>query len=531
MGSGILFAAAGGTAYAGPSVILSWIIAAIMIVVVTIPYAEFSSMAPRGGISARVGYYSYGNFGGFMSGWSLFLWAVLIPPIGAVAVSQYASFYIPPLYDSSTGFLSPYGILLSIGLTVLFVILNVLGIKSFGRFNTGLTWLKVASVIAIIVIVPLIVFHPSNFNTPSFIPSVTNYTPYGAAGIVIAIPASGILFSFGGYRQVADMAGEIKNPKKNLPLAIGITLAVQSIFYILMSVITVAAINWVGLGQPVGDWSYISGLSSPLAKILDGTLPYVTGSSHVILEAIILLILLFAIFAPLGTFGVYLTGSSRIIFGFTREKSLPKKLGETNKKGVPILAIILVAVIGDLFLIPIPNWYSLADFVVSAAAVNFTIVAASVPVMRKLYSDIERPYKTPAHIPWSIIAFIFATLLIYWSEWPTVLYAMGAELAGIIVFLIFNVGINKEREKSNYHLKNGIWIPFYVIGLIVLSYLGSSDTGGINMIPYPYDFIVVIVYAVIFFVISQLMAPKTEVKDFKGLIERAPKELKEGEEA
>lgn len=93
VGSGILFAAADGTSYAGPGVMLSWIIAAIIIVVVTIPYAEFSAMASRAGISARIAYYSYGKLGGFLSGWGLFLWAVVIPPIEAVAVSTYAAFY------------------------------------------------------------------------------------------------------------------------------------------------------------------------------------------------------------------------------------------------------------------------------------------------------------------------------------------------------------------------------------------------------------------------------------------------------
>ena len=67
IGSGILFAAAGGTAYAGGAVVYSWIVAAILIAIVTIPYAEISAMAPRSGISARISYYAYGNYGGFMA--------------------------------------------------------------------------------------------------------------------------------------------------------------------------------------------------------------------------------------------------------------------------------------------------------------------------------------------------------------------------------------------------------------------------------------------------------------------------------
>ncbi|MEM4090683.1 MAG: amino acid permease [Thermoplasmatales archaeon] len=87
IGSGILFAAAGGSAYVGPGVTISWILATILIAIIVIPYAEFGGMAPRSGISARISYYAYGNYGGFMAGWGLLIWTIMIPPIEAIAVS------------------------------------------------------------------------------------------------------------------------------------------------------------------------------------------------------------------------------------------------------------------------------------------------------------------------------------------------------------------------------------------------------------------------------------------------------------
>ena len=196
VGSGILFAAAGGTAYAGPAVILSWVLTAAFIILVTLPFAEYSAMFPRSGISARIAYYSYGSYGGFLSGWALLIWAATIPAIEAVAVSTYASFYFPFLYDSTKGILTGYGILISILLMLGFFALNMVGISRFGKFNKILTWVKIGVVVGFIVILPLFIFHPSDFTAPAFAPSV--------GGIFIAIPASGILFSFGGYRQVAD---------------------------------------------------------------------------------------------------------------------------------------------------------------------------------------------------------------------------------------------------------------------------------------------------------------------------------------
>ena len=512
IGSGILFAAAFGTAYAGAAVIISWIIAAIMIVIVTIPYAEFASMAPRAGISARISYYSYGTYGGFLSGWALFLWAVMIPPIEAVAVSEYAAYYVPALY--SNGFLTPYGIGLSILITVVFVFINLAGISKLGKFNSALTWIKIGSVITLIIMVPLVVFHPSNFTVPSFLPTI------GWKGVFIAIPATGILFSFGGYRQVADMAGEIKNPKRNVPLAIGITLAVQSIFYILMSIVIIGSVNWKSLGVSQGQWGAVAGLSSPLANLMQGSLSTLTGDPAVVLSGLIFLALIFAIYSPLGTFGVYLTGSSRIIFGFSREDAMPKVLGKTDKRGVPVYAIILVAIIGDLFLIPLPSWESLVNFVVVAAVVNFALVAASIPIIRKLHPNLERSFKVPAFRMWSLIAFVVSSLLVYWATYPTTLYAISATLLGSFVFLYQA----SKMHWKNLGIKNSIWIPIYLLGLLLISYIGSDSTGGIGILHFPYDVFTVIIYGIAFWFISQAMAPKVPVGDMEALLLNAPKE-------
>ncbi len=507
VGSGILFAAAGGTRYAGPAVVLSWIIAAIMIIIITLPYAEFSAMAPKSGISARISYYSLGSYGGFLSGWALFLWAVMIPPIEAVAVATYAAYWAPQLYNSSLGVLSPLGILVAILITIFFVLLNYSGVSKLGKFNTGLTWLKVAVVVLFIIVLPLIIFHPANFSTGGFV-------PFGWSGVFIAIPATGILFSFGGYRQVADMAGEIKNPKRNLPLAIGTTLGVQSILYVLMAIVIVGSVSWRGINATPGTWSSVASLSSPLADIMHGNLAFVSPAIGGLLGVLIVIFLLFAVFSPFGTFGIYLTGASRIIFGFSKEKALPSIFTKTNKNGVPMYAIALVAIVGIIFLIPLPSWYLLVDFVVVAAVVNFAIVTTSLPIMRKLYPNVERPFKIPGASAWSLIAFIFSTLLIYWSTYPVTLYALVATLAGSIIFIY--QGISTKWEHVG--IKHSLWIPLYIIGLIILSYIGGTQTGGLGYVSFPYDVVLVAVYGVVFWFISQFLAPKKALYSIDDLI-------------
>ncbi len=510
IGSGILFAAAGGTGYAGPAVVLSWIIAALMIAFITIPYAEIASMVPKGGISARIGYYVYGGYGGFLSGWALFLWSAIIPAIEGVAVAEYASYWVPSLYHTvnGSGLLTPFGILVAIMITIFFALLNFAGISKFGKFNSALTYLKVATVILFIILVPMLLFHGTNFTS-------TGFLPYGWAGVLIAIPATGILFSFGGYRQVADMSGEMKDPKKNVPKAIGTTLLVQSVLYVLMAIVIVGAVSWSGLGVSPGTWSSVASLSSPLANLMHVGALQATGFVSAALGALVIIALLFAIFSPFGTFGVYLTGAARIIFGFAKEKALPGVFGKTNKDGVPIYALVLASVLAIVFIIPLPSWYSLVDFVVVAAVVNFALVSASLPILRRIYPDIKRPFKVPYVKLWSLVAFVLSALLIYWATYPTTLYALGATLFGTVIYL-YQAYRSKWKE---VHLKHSLWIPVFIIGMIVLSYYGGSATGGTNRIQFPYDMYVAIIYAVIFWGIAQLSAPKKMIYKAEKLLQ------------
>jgi amino acid transporter len=507
VGSGILFAAAGGLVYAGPADIISWILTAIFIVLVTLPFAEYAAMFPRSGISARVAYYSYGSYGGFLSGWALLIWAATIPAIEAVAVSTYASHYFPFLYNSSAGVLTPSGIGLSIVLLLGFFLLNLVGIGTFSRFNQYLTWIKVLIVIAFIAILPLLIFHPGNFTSPSFAPSF--------GGIFIAIPASGILFSFGGYRQVADMAGEVENPAKNMPKIIGLVLLIQSLLYIGMAIVIIGSVNFAGLKTYTGNWAAVSSLGSPLVDIMSGNLSYVSPAVSSTLSIMIIVFFFFAIISPGGTLGVYLTGAGRILFGYSEEDAMPQSLKNTNKNGAPYWSLLIIVIMSIIFLLPLPSWYALVDFVVVAAVANFAVASLSLPVLRKMYPNLERPFKIPYATLWSFSAFIIATYLIYWATYPTTLYALVATLGGSIVFIY---QANRKHFKG-LNLKNSIWIPMYLIGMICLSYLGGTPTGGVNLIPYPDDYLVLFFYAIFFWVIGLASAPKEPVVSAEALLD------------
>jgi len=311
------------------------------------------------------------------------------------------------------------------------------------------------------------------------------------------------------------MAGEVKNPGKTMPKIIGSVLAIQSLMYIGMAIVIVGTVSWVGLNKPVGDWSAVAAMGSPLADIMKDNIPYVPAGVGGLLTILIVVFVLFAIFSPGGTLGVYLTGASRIIFGYSEEDALPKIFRKTNTHGAPYIALILSVALAIIFLVPLPSWYALVDFVVVAAVANFAVASLSLPVLRRLYPEVERPFKIPYPMLWSFAAFIIATYLIYWSTFPYTLYALGATLAGSLIFIYQAY----KKNFKNLNLKNSMWIPAYLIGLILLSYFGGYPTGGTNLIAYPYDYLVLFFYAIIFWAIGLKSAPKEKLMDTKALLD------------
>ncbi|MCL5788634.1 MAG: APC family permease [Candidatus Marsarchaeota archaeon] len=491
IGSGWLFAAATSSGYAGPAEVLSWLIAAIMIIIITLPYAEYGAMLRSAGVSARFGYFSHGKYAGFLGGWALFLWTVMIPPIEAVAVAEYAYYYLPWIYNPATGLLTPAGVGVAILLMLFFMALNYAGINYLGRFNTALTFLKVIVPLVTIVLAFAFLFHSGNF-----VSYHGGFAPFGLSGIVIAIPATGILFSYGGYRQVADMAGEIKDPQRNVPRAVIATLLIQSVVYVLASASFVGAINWSKLGITPGDWSSIASLGSPYATLFKAGAASVTGTLAALLSAWVIILLVTAIYSPAGTLGLYLTGGARIIYGFSEMKTFPSVFTRITRRGAPWNALILTFILGVLFMVPYPSWVTLVDFVVVAASANFALAAVSLPALRTLYADAERPFKLPAARAWSFVAFVASSLLIYWATWPVAGYALTATLAGTVIYAYYHY----TQKLGSQHIKSGIWFPVFLIFIMVMSYVGGKPTGGLGVIPYPYDILVLVLVDIVFYV-------------------------------
>ena len=213
IGSGWLFGAWLAAAAAGTAALLGWVIAGIAIIILALVHAELGAMYPVAGGTARFPHYAYGSVAGISFGFFSWVQAVTVAPIECFAVMQYASYYWPSVYNTTTGITTGLGFALTALLLAIFTALNFFAMRLFSKVNSGITWWKVAIPIFTIIVL-FTQFKGSNFGSHG------GFMPYGVKALFGAIPSAGIVFAYLGFEQADQLAGEIKNPQRNLPRAI-----------------------------------------------------------------------------------------------------------------------------------------------------------------------------------------------------------------------------------------------------------------------------------------------------------------------
>ena len=521
IGSGWLFGAYKAANVAGPAAILSWIIGGIIILFIALNYSELGTMIPRSGSIVRYGQYSHGNFGGYFFGWAYFLSAVSVPAIEAEAVVTYAAAYYPSLTTniSTLGYpiMTALGTFVAALLMVFFFFLNYFGIRVMGKTNSGMTWWKLIIPSITVITLFAVGFNPLNLNGLSFTSAGTTYSgfmPYGFGPTLEAVAISGIVFSFLGFRQGLDYAGEAKNPQRAVPIATVGAVLIGIVLYVLLQIVYIGGIKWAALGVPAGDWAGISGSvigNAPMAMLAQSAgivwLTYVLFGD--------------AIVSPSGTLNVYLGTSMRTIYGIGTNGHLPRAVIKVNEKtGIPLVPLIASLVIGLIFFAPFPSWYSLVAFITSATVFTYLVGGPALRVLRKHAPDLKRPFKLPGSYIISPIGFVGASLVVYWSGWPLDLYLLIGVYLGFLVYIIFLLIAPKSMQRfTSKDIKAGLWGPVYAAVLTFMTYIGSTDfysgfgasTFGMprNLLQFPYDVIAVMVIAVLFYIWAAKSGVKT----------------------
>src|ERR1700760_881988 len=266
IGSGWLFGALTAASIAGPSVIIAWVVASFIIIVLALIHAELGGLFPVSGGTSRFPHYAFGSLAGGTFGWFSYLQAASVAPIEVLAAVQYlSSFSWASSWYSSTGTLSGVGILVAIGLMFFFVCVNLIGIQWLARVNNVLTSWKVLIPILTIIILVVFKFHGSNFSAGG------GFFIHGAAvkSILIAIPTGGIVFSLLGFEQAVQLGGEAKDPARDLPRAVILSILIGASIYLLVQIAFIGALEPRLLTQ-AKTWSgLVPGTQSPALAALN----------------------------------------------------------------------------------------------------------------------------------------------------------------------------------------------------------------------------------------------------------------------
>ena len=234
IGSGWLFGALFAAQAVGGAAVLAWAIAGVVVIVLALCHAELGAMYPVSGGTARFPHFAFGSVAGISFGFFSYVQAVTIAPIECFAFMQYASYFWPGLYNTTTKNVTRAGFVFTIVLMAVFVAVNFLAMRLFSRVNNAITWWKVA-VPVLSIIVLLFKFHAGNFTAG------VGFMPGGIKALFGALPAAGIIFAYSGFEQCDQLAGEIKNPGRNLPRAIIMSILIGTAIYILLQVAFIGA--------------------------------------------------------------------------------------------------------------------------------------------------------------------------------------------------------------------------------------------------------------------------------------------------
>lgn len=475
IGSGWLLGALTAATSAGGASIVSWVLAGVIIILLALVHSELGAAYPLAGGTGRWPRLAFGSLGGFTAGWVAWLQAVTIAPIEVEAALSYLDHKWHGLINE-LGALTPTGLGVATALMLLFTVINILGVRWLAESNRIAVLWKVAVPVLTVVVLIVVSFQVSNFTAGG------GFAPFGAHGVFAALPL-GVVFALQGFEQAAQIAGEARNPQRNVPRAVIGSVVIGTLLYLALEVAFIGALNPGNLAQ---------GWASPVGKGDFG--PYATLATGLGLGWLAVILYIDAFISPAGTGLIYVGTSARLSYALGHSGYVPKGVSRISGRGVPYTSIILAFVVGLICFLPFPSWQSLVGLVTSATVIMYGFAPITLLALRKADPDRARPYRLPAAPILAPLAFVAANEIIYWTSWATVEKLMLAIIAGYLLFAIA-YAMGRPMERPPLDPRSLVWIVPWFAGLAVISYLGQY--GGTRLIPQWIDLGVVAAFSLV----------------------------------
>ncbi|MEV8568907.1 amino acid permease [Streptomyces sp. NPDC051322] len=419
LGTGIFVVLGEAVPKAGPAVVISFVIAGITALFSALSYAELAGTIPVSGSSYSYAYATLGELVAWVCGWCL----ILEYGVSVAAVAVGWGQYLNELLDGTIGVTIPAALANPPGeggvfnLPALLVVLLCMafllgGARESARVNTIMVGVK---------IVALLLFCAVAFTGIR----AGNYKPFMPLGIGgVSAAGATLFFSYIGFDAASTAGEEAKNPKRDLPRAIMLSLLIVTALYVLVAAVAVGAMPWKGF----------EGSEAALAGIMKD----VTGQSFwaVLLAA-------GAVVAIASVVLTVLYGQTRILFAMSRDGLVPKVFSRVHAPtGVPRTNTVVVSLFCGVLAAAIPLG-QLADATSIGTLFAFGLVNIAVIVLRRTRPDMHRTFRVPLAPVFPAIGFLLCVYMMGSLSLVTWLVFGGWMIVGLVFY--FGYGMRRSR--------------------------------------------------------------------------------------
>ena len=440
IGSGIFIVSADITRNVGSAgwLIAIWVITGFMTLTAALSYGELSAMFPKAGGQYVYLKEAFNPLAGFLYGWS-FLTVIQTATIAAVGVafSKFAGYFIPALELNDNNVLMHLGSfkiytaqLISILLIILLTYINTRGIKSGKLIQTTFTVVKLLSLFGLIGFGFLLaakaeIWHANwtdAWTMTSRSPEGTVIGGVAGSAVLGAIAASmvGSIFSSDAWNNVTFIAGEVRNPKRNIGLSLLLGTLIVTVIYVAANLMYISVL-------PLHDIA-----SAPQDRVAVSASKAIFGNIGTYVIAVMIMISTFGC-----NNGLILAGA-RVYYTMAKDGLFFKKTGTLNKNDVPAFALWIQCVVACLLCLS-GKYGDLLDMISFVVVLFYALTILGIFILRKKRPDLERPYKAFGYpvLPaiYILMAIAFCALLIYYKPGYAG-WGLGIVLAGIPIYYI-----------------------------------------------------------------------------------------------
>lgn len=369
---------------------LIWIISGLITMIAAVSYGELSAMFPKAGGQYVYLREAYGKLIAFLYGWSFFA-VIQTGTIAAVGVgfSKFAAYLIPAVSDENI--LYTFGSfnlnaaqIVSIITIVLLTYLNSRGVKNSKMLQTVLTVIKILSLLGLLIFGFILAAKADIWNanwadawaTKSYVKDTASWLPISGVALISGIAAAmvGSLFSSDAWNGVTFIAGEIKNPKRNVGLSLFFGTLVVSVIYVLTNLMYLAVIPFDEIATAKSD------------RVAVVASQYIFGNIGTLIIAVMIMISTFAC-----NNGLIMAGA-RVYYTMAKDGLFFKKASHLNDASVPAWALWAQCIWASALCLT-GKYGDLLDFVIIIVLIFYILTIYGIFILRKTRPDAERPYK------------------------------------------------------------------------------------------------------------------------------------------